>query len=39
MVEEYKFQKLTVYQLALDYGLPEIKGYYGINFDKEFISQ
>jgi len=26
------------HQLALDYGLPEINGYYGITFDGEFVS-
>lgn len=26
------------HQLALDYGLPEITGYYGINEDGEFVT-
>lgn len=26
------------HQLALDYGLPEIPGYYGIDEDREFVS-
>ena len=30
--------KLTCHQLALDYGLPEIQGYYGIDNDGEFIT-
>ena len=25
------------HQLALDYGLPEIQGYYGIDKDREFV--
>lgn len=25
------------HQLALDYDLPEISGYYGINLDREFV--
>jgi len=25
------------HQLALDYGLPEIEGYYGIDLDGEFV--
>lgn len=30
--------KKVCHQLALDYGLPEIQGYYGMSKDKEFIS-
>jgi len=26
------------HQLALDYGLPEISGYYGIDVDGEFVT-
>jgi hypothetical protein len=26
------------HQLALDYGLPEIEGYYGIDFNGEFVT-
>lgn len=26
------------HQLALDYGLPEIKGYYGVDNEGEFVS-
>lgn len=30
--------KKACHQLALDYGLPEIEGYYGITNDGEFVS-
>ena len=30
--------KKICHQLALDYGLPEIQGYYGIAQDGEFVS-
>jgi hypothetical protein len=30
--------KKACHQLALDYGLPEITGYYGIKKDGEFVS-
>jgi hypothetical protein len=29
--------KKACHQLALDYGLPEIEGYYGITVDGEFV--
>lgn len=29
--------KKVCHQLALNYGLPEIQGYYGINNEKEFV--
>ena len=29
--------KKACHQLALDYGLPEIEGYYGIDLDGEFV--
>lgn len=30
--------KKACHQLALDYGLPEIQGYYGIKEDGEFVT-
>lgn len=30
--------KKVCHQLALDYGLPEIEGYYGIDNEGEFVS-
>ena len=30
--------KKACHQLALDYGLPEIEGYYGITHEGEFVS-
>ena len=30
--------KKTCHQLALDYGLPEIQGYYGVTNDGEFVT-
>lgn len=30
--------KKACHQLALDYGLPEIAGYYGIDLEGEFVS-
>ncbi len=30
--------KKMCHQLALDYGLPEIEGYYGIDQDREFVT-
>lgn len=30
--------KKICHQLALDYGLPEIEGYYGVTNDGEFVS-
>ena len=30
--------KKACHQLALDYGLPEIKGYYGVTNDGEFVT-
>ena len=30
--------KKACHQLALDYGLPEIQGFYGITKDREFVS-
>lgn len=30
--------KKACHQLALDYGLPEVEGYYGITHEGEFVS-